>query len=203
MTNEPTNSIFIQGEITSTPTITYSREGENFYEFELTVRRHSDKSDRLTVMMPERVYKKVEGEKFITVTGEIRTRNFKDENEKNHLRIYIFAKDGYLNLEEKNDNEVTLTGFVCKKPVFRTTPLNRDICDLLIAVNRISGKRSDYIPSIVWGRSAAYAGELQVGDNITVTGRFQSRIYNKQKDGGDTEEKIAHELSISNIAKIN
>lgn len=197
--NEQTNSIFLQGEVITEPEVSYIREDETFYELKLKVSRYSGKSDIVNVILPERVYERVAGEKYITVSGEIRTRNYKDENEKTHLVIYVFAKDGYLNKDNVSENDVTLSGYICKKPIFRTTPKNREICDLLIAVNRPSGKRSDYIPSIVWGRDAAFAGEMNIGDNITVTGRLQSREYNKVKEDGTVEERLAHELSINHI----
>ena len=200
--DELTNSVFLQGKKISEPVLSYTVGNENFYEMKIQIKRQSTAEDILTVSLSERVKEKIEGQEFVTITGELRTRNYRDENEKNHMKVYIFAKDGYLNLEEKYENEVTICGFVCKKPIFRTTPKNRDICDLLIAVNRPSGKRSDYIPSIVWGRLASYAGELAVGDNILVEGRFQSRIYEK-KFVEETKQMTAYELSISSLSKLS
>lgn len=200
--NEQTNSIFLQGEIITEPMISYIRDAETFYEFTLKTTRYSGKFDTVLVIVPERIYEKIQGETFITVSGEIRTRNNKDENGKTHLVVYVFAKDGYLNKDKEQEDEVSITGYICKKPIFRTTPKNRDICDLLLAVNRPSGKRSDYIPSIVWGRDAAFAGELEVGDMVTVSGRLQSREYNKTKEDGTVEVRVAQELSINHIEKL-
>ena len=201
--NEQTNYIFLQGEIVTEPKITYSREEENFYEFTMKVNRQSDKFDLLNIVVSERIFDKVKNEKFITLFGEIRTRNLKDENdpERSHLSIYIFGKDCQLNIDKKYENEVNITGYICKKPVYRTTPFNREICDLLLAVNRMNGKRSDYIPSIAWGRNATFAGELEIGTKISASGRFQSREYTKTI-GDQSIVKTAYEFSINSLNKV-
>ena len=198
--NEPTNYVFLQGEIVTKPEITYTRDDERFYEFGLLIKRQSEKADTLNIMVSERVFEKVVDEKFVTILGEVRTRNYKDENEKSHLAVYVFGKDCQLNLDKKYENEVQLTGFICKKPIYRTTPFNREICDVLLAVNRQNGKRSDYIPSITWGRNAAFTGELEIGTQVTVKGRLQSREYQKS-DGVETSTLTAYEVSINSISK--
>lgn len=200
---ETLNTIFLQGEIVTEPKITYTRDEESFYEFDMKIERESKKYDILKIMVSERVYEKVAGEKFITVLGEIRTRNYKDnpESEKSHLAVYVFAKDCQLNSNHKYANEVHLNGFICKTPIYRETPFSREICDLLIAVNRQNKKRSDYIPSITWGRNASFTGMLPIGTAISVTGRLQSREYQKT-NGNETTIRTAYELSISAVSKL-
>lgn len=203
-TEKKTNTAFVQGEIVTEPEITYSRNDEKFYEFDLKVNRQSDKCDILKVTASSRVFEPMLGEKFITLSGEVRTRNYRDaETGKDHLAIYLFAKECYFNKDEKNENDITLIGFVCKPPKYRITPKNRrEICDFTLAVNRQNGKRSDYIPSIAWGRDATFVSNLPVGTCLEATGRLQSREYDKII-GEETVKKVAYEFSISNVKIID
>lgn len=131
----------------------------------------------------------------LSVEGQIRTYN-EDENGRNKLNIVVFARDIKLADEEEADkNEVYLEGFLCKKPLLRTSPLGRKICDLMLAVNRMYNK-SDYIPCIAWGRSAVYSSTLDVGDRIILKGRIQSRQYRKKTEDGTVLEKTAFEVSV-------
>ncbi|MDE6182041.1 MAG: single-stranded DNA-binding protein, partial [Eubacteriales bacterium] len=120
-------------------------------------------------------------------------------DKKNHLILTIFAKDINLNLEiDKNPNQVMLNGFLCKPPIYRKTPFGREIADILLAVNR-SYNKSDYIPCITWGRNAKFANNLEVGQNIIITGRMQSRNYQKKLENGEIIEKVAYEVSVSKL----
>jgi len=125
---------------------------------------------------------------------------------KNRLILTVFVRDIKIKLDEEdakqNPNEVILNGYICKPPIFRTTPFGREIADLLIAVNR-SYNKSDYIPCIAWGRNARFASKLTIGENIRVWGRMQSRAYQKKKDDGETVEKTAYEVSISKVEYLN
>ena len=140
---------------------------------------------------------------MVIIEGEIRSYNYIIENEeKRKLILSVFAKDiKKVTDEDLTTNEVTLIGYVCKKPIYRKTPFGREIADILLAVNRVYGK-SDYLPCIAWGRNAKFAeNNLEVGDKAIIVGRFQSREYVK-KNGEKEEKKVAYEISLSSIEKI-
>ena len=169
----------------------------------LCSKRLSDTYDTLPVTVSERLLIDVEAKsgQFISVTGQLRSYNSYSEG-KTHLILTVFAKDIKIINEPANDiNNIRLDGFICKPPVYRTTPFNREIADILLAVNR-AYKKSDYIPIICWGRNAKYASTLEVGSNISVTGRMQSRIYHKKLSETETIEKTAYEVSVSKIELI-
>ncbi|MDR1912906.1 MAG: single-stranded DNA-binding protein [Clostridiales bacterium] len=197
------NSANIAGKIVSGFTYSHEVYGEGFFTFFVEVQRLSEASDVLPVTISERL---LEGENFVEglqvhITGQIRSyNNYVEADRKNKLVLTIFTKDieQVYNLEEYNPNEIILNGFICKPPVYRTTPFGREIADLLLAVNR-SYNKSDYIPCIAWGRNARYAGRLKIGERIRVYGRMQSRAYQKKKDDGQVLEKVAYEVSISKI----
>jgi single-stranded DNA-binding protein len=194
-----TNKVFIMGEVYTDPTFSHEMYGESFYEFMVSVKRLSGQNDIIPVTASERLYGKdklKKGDK-VAINGQFRSYNKLIDN-KSKLMLTVFVKD-FLPYDEgsQNPNEVVLTGYVCKPPVYRTTPFNREICDVLLAINR-SYKKSDYIPCIAWGRNARFSQDLEVGRRITVSGRIQSREYTK-KIGETSEVRIAYELSVSKI----
>lgn len=194
-----TNKVFIMGEVVSEPTFSHEMYGESFYEFTVSVKRLSGQNDIVPVTASERLFAKDSlkvGDK-IAINGQFRSYNKLVDN-RSKLMLTVFVKD-FLPYDEnsQNPNDAVLTGYVCKQPVYRTTPFNREICDVLLAINR-NYKKSDYIPCIAWGRNARFSQNLEVGSQITVSGRIQSREYTK-KIGETSEVRIAYELSISKI----
>jgi len=194
------NKVVVAGRV-NTPLV-YSHEmfGENFYQFDLAVPRLSSYIDLLPVTISERLMGGVNlapGTEIV-IEGQLRSYN-KFINGSNRLVLTVFTRETYLkNQDIKNPNQIFLNGFVCKEPVYRTTPFNREITDILLAVNRAYGK-SDYIPTIAWGRNARFSQHLRVGDNIKVWGRIQSRVYQKKLPEGEVVEKMAFEVSISKM----
>ncbi len=177
--------------------------GKNFFNFILEVPRLSETKDYLPVTISNRLFEgmNLEVGTRIKIEGQLRSYNRKSPEEgKNKLILTIFARDIMALSEEeivKNPNEIFLDGFICKKPVYRTTPLGREITDLLIAVNRPYNK-SDYIPVIAWGRNARFSEKLEIGDRIRLWGRVQSREYQK-KLGDEVATKVAYEVSITRM----
>ena len=194
------NKVVVAGTV-HTPLV-YSHEmfGENFYQFDLAVPRLSDYIDLLPVTISERLMGEIElnpGRQMV-IEGQLRSYN-KFINGSNRLILTIFTREIYTKKEDvKNPNQIYLNGFICKEPIYRTTPFNREITDILLAVNRAYGK-SDYIPTIAWGRNARFAQHLDVGDNIKIWGRIQSRVYEKKLPEGKVLEKMAYEVSISKM----
>lgn len=196
------NVVTISGKIVSKMEFSHEVYGEGFYNFLLEVPRLSDSSDKICVTVSERLIgrQKLEEEKIIEVEGQFRSYNSYN-NENNKLLLTVFAREvNFLEDEKKikNPNQIYLNGYVCKKPVYRTTPFGREITDMLLAVNRPYNK-SDYIPCIAWGRNARYSQNLSVGDNVKVWGRIQSREYQKKLESGDVITKTAYEISISKM----
>ena len=182
--------------------LVYNHEmyGENFYNFDLAVPRLSEYVDLLPVTISERLMGDIELKPGIEVVieGQFRSYN-KFIDGKNRLILTVFTRDIYTKKDAiKNPNQIYLNGFICKEPVYRTTPFNREITDILLAVNRAYGK-SDYIPTIAWGRNARFSQHLKVGDNIKIWGRIQSRVYQKKLPDGEVEERTAYEVSISKM----
>ncbi len=196
------NNAFICGKIVSEFEFSHEVYGEGFYRFYVEVERLSNASDFLPVIVSERLIDKelLPVGTNVSINGQIRSyNNFTPEDKKNRLILSIFARDiEILEQNARNVNEIYLNGFTCKAPIYRTTPFGREICDMLIAVNR-SYNKSDYIPTIAWGRNARYSSRLTVGDNIKIWGRMQSRTYQKKYDDGESEEKVAYEVSISKL----
>lgn len=187
------NKAILAGEVRTEPE-SYSCCGENFYSFYLAVKRDSGAEDVIPVNISQILIEKITVGDKLCFNGQVRTYN-KLVDGKNKLIIVYFAQEVKDYVEDRN--EVDLTGFFCKKPIFRTTPLGREICDVLLAVNRERGK-SDYIPCIVWGRTAQHIGSLEVGAKANVQGRIQSRIYNKAV-GYEVVQFTAYELSVNRI----
>lgn len=213
-TNEyTTNTTILEGIIKEEGTYSHEIYGEKFYTLKLGILRLSGNEDVIPITFSERLIKKdtlKKGEKLL-IRGQIRTYN-KCENGRKQLIITIFAREieeieesikENKSIENQNIvNEVTLTGYICKNPTYRKTPLGREITDLLVAVNR-SYDKSDYIPSVVWGRNARYCKDLEIGSKINLVGRIQSRIYEKQDANGNVEKRVAYELSISSLELVN
>lgn len=193
------NRVFLSGTVFKEPTFSHELYGEGFYEFVIEVPRLSEQKDFIPVTVSERLMggsKLIRGAK-VSFYGQFRSFN-KLIAEKSKLMLTVFIRDFVSEDEQCNPNIAELTGYVCKPPMYRTTPFNREICDLLLAVNRAYDK-SDYIPCIAWGRNARFVRDIAVGQKITVSGRIQSREYNKKLDTGDTEVRTAYELSINKI----
>ena len=199
------NKIELCGVIASTPELNHKNYGENFYGFRLSCSRKSTEKDMLPIIVSDRLVeiKDLQVGKKISVRGQVRTFNKHISDDKRKLLIMVFARD-VREVEEESEsapefnNNVKLSGYICKPPIYRKTPLGREIADILIAVNRPYGK-SDYIPCITWGRNARYAGNLDVGTRIDVEGRLQSREYTKKLDDGTEEIRTAYEISVSRI----
>ena len=196
------NQVSIIGKVVSGFTFSHEVFGEGFYMVELSVKRLSDSSGRIPVMISERlidVAQDYQGE-YIQVEGQFRSYN-RHEEKKNRLVLSVFAREVSF-VEEADDkvrsNQIFLDGFVCKPTVYRKTPLGREIADMLIAVNRPYGK-SDYIPCICWGRNARFASGFEVGSRVQIWGRIQSREYMKRLEGELTERRTAYEVSISKL----
>ncbi len=196
------NQVIIAGEIVSGFTFSHEVYGEGFYMVEIAVNRLSNYSDYIPVMVSERlidVTENYEGQ-YISVVGQFRSYN-RHEEKKNRLVLSVFAREIEFTGEPGEDvksNQIFLDGYICKEPIYRKTPLGREIADLLIAVNRSYGK-SDYIPSICWGRNARYAAGFAVGEHVQIWGRIQSREYVKKLNEFETEKRIAYEVSVSKI----
>ncbi|MBE5731028.1 MAG: single-stranded DNA-binding protein [Clostridiales bacterium] len=192
------NKVFLSGTVFSKPKFSHELYGEGFYEFILEVPRLSEQKDYIPVTISERLMGNdlTEGEK-ISFYGQFRSFN-KLVADKSKLMLTVFVRDFAQGEEGGNPNIAELTGYVCKAPMYRTTPFNREICDVLLAVNRAYDK-SDYIPCIAWGRNARFVKDIAVGQKLSVSGRIQSREYNKRLDNGDMETRTAYELSINKI----
>lgn len=196
------NMVTISGKIVSNLEFSHEVYGEGFYYFMLEVPRLSDSSDKVPVTVSERLIakQKLDIGRFVEVEGQFRSYNSYN-SEGNRLVLTVFAREiNFLEDEKsiKNPNQIYLNGYICKRPVYRTTPFGREITDILLAVNRPYNK-SDYIPCIAWGRNARYSESLTIGDNIKVWGRIQSREYQKKLDSGETLVKVAYEVSISKM----
>ncbi len=193
------NTARLCGVIAAAPVFSHSGRGECFYTFPLEVARLSGATDKINIIVRDELMESIElreAEK-ICVVGELRSFNNKS-GEGAKLVITVFAKELYL-CDDGDLNEVHLIGTLCKKPNLRMTPMGRDICDLMLAVNRRYG-RSDYLPCITWGLKAREAAEWDTGTMVTLEGRIQSRNYIKIV-GGDPVEKTAFEVSVTDIAE--
>ena len=198
------NKVYLMGEAEDAPCFSHELYDEAFYDFKLKVERLSGQADVLPVTVSERLLEGMSVEKGtkLGIAGQFRSYN-KMTDEKSRLMLTVFVREFVApeSLDE-TPNYIEINGYVCKPPIYRTTPFDRKICDVLLAVNRGYNK-SDYIPCIAWGRNAMFAKNLQVGSNLQVFGRVQSRIYNKRLTDNTTEERTAYELSISKLLKIN
>lgn len=199
------NRVNIIGEVVSDFEYSHEVFGEGFYLVDVAVNRLSNMSDTIPLMVSERLIDVTQDYKgmVIEATGQFRSYN-RHEGEKNRLVLSIFVRElQFLEDDEEvkdqsKTNQIFLDGYICKVPVYRKTPLGREIADILIAVNRPYGK-SDYIPCIAWGRNARYAASFEVGGHIQIWGRVQSREYTKKISETESEKRVAYEVSVSKI----
>ena len=210
------NYLTLVGKVTGEKRFSHEIYGERFYIFDLSIPRLSGNADIIPVTVSERLItdSMLEEGKQLMVKGQFRSYN-SYENEKNKLILTVFAKDivevkeSEVEEGEESDivsketitNEVVLIGFVCKKPIYRQTPFGREIADLLLAVNRAYNK-SDYIPTIAWGRNARFCQNLEVGTQVKIVGRVQSRQYEKKFEDGTSEVRVAYEVSVGSLEVI-
>ena len=204
-----TNLIELRGRIAVEFSFSHEVYGEGFYNFMVEAPRLSEAADFLPVTISERLTHNMElkAGTLVDISGQVRSyNNYIQQANKNRLIITVFAREIAVLAEDdvinKNPNSVYLNGFICKKPVFRQTPFGREIADILLAVNR-SYNKSDYVPCICWGRNAKFASSLQVSDNVRISGRLQSRIYQKKYEDGTVEDKTAYEISVSKIELVD
>lgn len=196
------NMVTISGKIETELGFSHEVYGEGFYSFLLKVPRLSEHHDKIPVTISERLITNIELKKDMYVEVEGQFRSYNNYNGMgNKLLLTVFAREIKL-LEDddrsRNPNQVYLNGFICKRPIYRTTPFGREIADVLLAVNRAYNK-SDYIPCICWGRNARYTEELGVGDNIKIWGRVQSREYQKKFETGEALTRTAYEVSVTKL----
>lgn len=196
------NQVVIVGKIVSGFTFSHEVFGEGFYMVDISVQRLSDSCDLIPVMISERlidVTQDYEGE-YIQIFGQFRSYN-RHEEKRNRLVLSVFAREINFveeELDKVKSNQIFLDGYICKTPIYRRTPLGREIADMLLAVNRPYGK-SDYIPCISWGRNARFTSSFEVGGHVQVWGRIQSREYVKKLEDETTEKRIAYEVSVSKL----
>jgi len=196
------NRAYIAGRVISAPVFSHEVLGEKFFDMVVAVKRLSDHEDEIPVTVSDRLMRdaSLDVGDSVGVSGQLRSYNKQAEG-RSKLVLRVFAReldDGVCD----TPNRIELEGYVCKPPVYRVTPFKREICDMLLAVNRAYNK-SDYIPAIAWGRNAKYAGEFAVGDKVAVTGRIQSRTYEKVLPDGSTEERVAYEVSVSGLERVD
>lgn len=201
------NVVNVTGKIVSNLEFSHELYGEQFYNFNLEVPRLSEAKDLLPVTISNRLFEglNLNAGSRVKIEGQLRSYNRQSPSEgKNKLILTIFARDIMTVGDDefiKNPNEIFLDGFICKEPIYRTTPFGREIADLLIAVNRPYNK-SDYIPVIAWGRNARFCERLKVGDRTKIWGRVQSREYQKKNDKNEVINRIAYEVSITKMEKV-
>ena len=190
---EENNRVLLVGTVNEDLTFSHEIYGEKFYGLSVATRRTSGAMDRVPVLVSEKLVNENDSYygKTVQIMGEYRSRN----TEKGNLTLNVFANSFEVVADDtEHINEIYLEGFICKTPVFRTTPLGRQISELLVAVNRRYNK-SDYIPCITWGRNASFASRFDIGTKIAIEGRIQSREYKKVVDGNEVF-KTAYEISI-------
>ena len=200
------NQVTIVGTVDSEFTYSHEVFGEGFYTMDILVKRLSDSEDRIPVMVSERLLDITQDYtgQYIEIHGQFRSYN-RHEEKHNRLVLSVFARE--VNFVEEQDeslpvNQIFLDGFICKPPVYRKTPLGREIADMLLAVNRPYSK-SDYIPCICWGRNARYASAFTVGGHVLLWGRIQSREYMKRIGENQSERRTAYEVSVSKLEYID
>ncbi len=199
-TPDNNNWVYVAGKVDSEVEFNHEMYGEGFYNFYLAVPRLSNYVDRLPITVSERLIGGIDLSlgTAVVITGQFRSYN-KLIDGYNRLVLTVFVREiGSIDEEIKNPNQIYLNGYLCKTPIYRMTPFKREIADLLIAVNR-SYNKSDYIPTIAWGRNARFCQNLEVGNNLKIWGRIQSRQYQKRYPNGEIEEKTAYEVSVSKM----
>lgn len=198
---ENNNYVLLKGKIKELPTYSHTVMGEGFFEMFIEVQRLSDEVDVLPITISERLIKNFKLGDEIGISGQFRSYN-KLEGTKSKLILTIFVKE-LINPNEMSEvNQIYLVGYICKEPIYRTTPFGREICDCLLAVNRAYNK-SDYLPCIAWGRNARFVRDLGIGEKLEVQGRIQSRKYQKKIDEDSYETRTAYEISLSSVMLID
>ena len=197
---EKNNKVYLMGEIVSEAVFSHEVYGEGFYEFYVKVMRLSGQADILPVTISERLIRghDLHVGSTLCALGQFRSYN-KLEGGRSRLMLTVFVRELIDEAPSKNPNSIVLSGYLCKPPVYRTTPFNREIADMLVAVNRAYNK-SDYIPCIAWGRNARFVQNLRVGDRIALSGRIQSREYQKKLSEFESVTMTAYEVSVSKLA---
>ena len=209
------NYITLVGKVTGDKRLSHEIYGEKFYIFDLLIPRLSGNADIIPITVSERLISDdmLQNDKKLLIKGQFRSYN-SFQNQKNKLILTVFAKDIIEVVENENEeeneivkkdiitNEVVLIGYICKTPIYRQTPFGREIADVLLAVNRAYNK-SDYIPCIAWGRNARFCQNLEVGSEVKIVGRVQSRTYEKKFEDGTSETRVAYEVSIGSLEVIN
>ena len=194
---ENNNNVLIKGKIVKLPAYSHTVMGEGFFEMYVEVERLSEETDILPVTISERLIDGFNLGDIIGISGQFRSYN-KLEGEKSKLMLTIFVKELVDPDQIPEINQVCLVGYICKEPIYRTTPFGREICDVLLAVNRAYNK-SDYLPCIAWGRNARFVKDLSIGEKLEVQGRIQSRKYQKKINEHNTETRVAYEISLSSV----
>ena len=200
--SEKNNRVYLRGTVVSEAVFSHEVYGEGFYELFVRVPRLSGQADTLPVTISERLMKSCDLHVGATLSAEGQFRSYnKLEGGRSRLMLTVFVRD-LVEDDTRNPNIILLGGYICKPPVYRTTPFNREISDLLVAVNRAYNK-SDYIPCIAWGRNARFVQDLPVGARIVLSGRIQSREYQKRHDDGSVSTMTAYEVSVSKLATVD
>ena len=192
------NKVCLTGAIVSEPVFSHETFGEGFYELKLSVARLSEQVDIIPIVVSEKFLSDFKMGDVVSIKGQFRSFN-KITNERSKLILTVFVREVVEVDDTVNPNIIELTGFVCKEPVYRKTPFNREICDVLVAVNRAYNK-SDYLPCIAWGRNARFLQDTPVGTKLDIVGRIQSRDYQKKLPNGEILTRTAYEVSISRVA---
>lgn len=198
---ENNNHVLLKGRIKELPTYSHTVMGEGFFEMFVEVSRLSEEVDVLPVTISERLITDFSVGDEIGIVGQFRSYNKLEENH-SKLMLTIFVKELVDPSEISEINQIYLIGYICKEPIYRTTPFGREICDVLLAVNRAYNK-SDYLPCIAWGRNARFVRDLGVGEKLEVQGRIQSRTYQKRISEDVVETKVAYEISISSVVLVD
>ncbi|MCL2540316.1 MAG: single-stranded DNA-binding protein [Firmicutes bacterium] len=194
------NRVYLMGTISTEAKFSHEIYGEGFYDMSLCVTRLSEQCDEIPITVSERIIQSQNlcvGSR-IALIGQFRSYNKLVEG-KSKLMLTVFVREIIEPRYDLNSNIIELVGFICKEPIYRTTPFKREICDLLLAVNRAYNK-SDYLPCIAWGRNARFVNEIGVGQKIYITGRIQSRQYQKRLDEDSSETRVAYEVSIGKVS---
>ncbi len=200
------NYIMLVGKITSEKKFSHEIYGESFFNSDLEIPRLSGISDIIPITISERLIANFDLSigKQVVIEGQFRSYNTYEDS-KSRLILTVFVKE----IREKGEdeeikvpNEVQLVGHICRKPIYRKTPFGREIADILVAVNRAYNK-SDYIPCITWGRNARFCENMQIGTELRLVGRVQSRPYEKKHEDGTVEQRTAYEVSISSLEFVN
>lgn len=192
------NKVYLQGEVADKPTFSHSVKDEEFFTFNLSVKRLSGQFDVLPIIVPKKMLEDVRVGENLALRGQFRSFN-KVEGDRRKLVLSVFVKEICEFDENANPNVIELNGFVCKPAIYRTTPFSREICDVLLAVNRNFNK-SDYIPCIAWGNNAHVVSGMSVPSKLKIVGRIQSREYMKVVDANSAPiARTAYEVSISKL----